>query len=573
MNNVPASNYMKENNILIAGVLVAILIVSGAFGYKKFSTTLISDEHLKQTEPRVITVTVGEESTSTTDLALDSGSSWSGEILSSADVNIQPKRDGTIASWSIKIGQRVYQGQVLGRLSAPPRTPDVVQAIASQSESLTRAKAQVEVDIDFTSKKIKQLEGQKALLLTQTNITKPTATLKEDKLRSIVKDSIYKLYPRISLTGSQALNVKSVITIDPSFSATDSLAQYAYLSLIKEIITSIENNNLTIEQGNRYFSKTLTGLSYTVPNDGKFTDASISELKAQILSDKNEYTTAIKELEDYTIEIESLRVSTSDRSLEQEQKLSDIDSQILQLEKDLALSKAEVLAKQASYNSVVGGLTGGLEIIATRTGVISTISKRVGDFVRPEDTLASINGENSNEKLVRFRIPSNGIRPKTGDLLTVTRPGFLNTKVKIKVIGVGVSLDSNGSYMADAQFMNNVDWPVHASVRVIPNILSNQTFIVPFTAIFWSEDGATKVWTVTSEKILKSKEITAGRTFGDTVEITEGLTRGDVVVLQPIAEMKENMLVSIGDNATPQIKATSETKEVQDESKPHSHDE
>ena len=46
------SNYMKENNILIAGVLVAILIISGAFGYKKFSSTIISDEHKEQTHPQ-----------------------------------------------------------------------------------------------------------------------------------------------------------------------------------------------------------------------------------------------------------------------------------------------------------------------------------------------------------------------------------------------------------------------------------------------------------------------------------------------------------------------------------------
>ena len=124
-NNVTASNFMKENNVLIAGTLVAILIVSGAFGYKKFSNTLLSNEHTEQTHPQVITMTVGEESTSTNDLALGAGSSWSGEILSAVDVNIQPRREGTISEWYVKIGQTVYQGQSLGKLSAPPRTTDV----------------------------------------------------------------------------------------------------------------------------------------------------------------------------------------------------------------------------------------------------------------------------------------------------------------------------------------------------------------------------------------------------------------------------------------------------------------
>ena len=63
MNNVAVNNYMKENNILIAGVLVSILIVGGAFGYKEFFSTMLSGESGEQTQPKVITVTIGEEST------------------------------------------------------------------------------------------------------------------------------------------------------------------------------------------------------------------------------------------------------------------------------------------------------------------------------------------------------------------------------------------------------------------------------------------------------------------------------------------------------------------------------
>ena len=71
-----------------------------------------------------------------------------------------------------------------------------------------------------------------------------------------------------------------------------------------------------------------------------------------------------------------------------------------------------------------------------------------------------------------------------------------------------------------------------------------------------------------------SKNVTAGRTFGDTVEITEGLSRGDIVVTNQIANMQDGMLVNVaGDTFTPPIETSTQKKAPADESKPHSHDE
>ena len=80
------------------------------------------------------------------------GTSWPGEIISSGDVEVQPQREGTIVEWKVKIGQKVSQGQVLARLSAPPATPELTRTLAEQAQSLTRAKANAEAQATFVEK-------------------------------------------------------------------------------------------------------------------------------------------------------------------------------------------------------------------------------------------------------------------------------------------------------------------------------------------------------------------------------------------------------------------------------------
>ncbi|MDQ3076396.1 MAG: biotin/lipoyl-binding protein [bacterium] len=574
---------MKENKILIMGVVVAVLIVGGAIGYKKFSsngtvqTQVLSDENIY---PKVSILTIGQTTTPENTLDIGSGVSWAGEILSANDVNVQPKREGTIAEWNVKIGQKVYQGQTLGRLSTPPKTPDIVQAIALQAESLARAKAEAQAVITFNQKKIEQLNLLKSSYSdlktsysssTLGSNTSSLTQIKKSNIQVVLQGSISKIYPTISANGGTP-NVNSFVVLKWNVGVSGT-TRNTYPEKIHQALKDLGNKELIPEaSGLAYFEATVKLLSETIP-DGSLDEATLTDLRLVVTTEQQEFITALKEYKEALVNNDVRLQETAGKNQDIIGKNQEIDAQIIQLEKDLALANAEVIAKQASYNSVVGGLTGGLEIVATKSGTISSISKRIGEFVRPEDTLASINGTNNNEKLIRFRIPSNAIAPKSGDILTVVRPGFLDTKIKIKVIGVGVSLDTNGSYMADAQFVEPTDWPVHASVRVIPNNTSSTTAVIPFTAIFWSDDGVTRVWTVTIENKLLSKEITAGRTFGDTVEITTGLSNGDMVVTRPIPDMKEGMLVSVSGADVPQVEKKSEHKEVQDESQPHSHDE
>lgn len=552
------------------GIVVAIFIVVGALVYKNnFQNKTGNDTgiHLENNAPQVQVIKIGDVSTSTKELNLGSSVSWYGEIISPKDGNVLAKRDGSIASWNVSIGQNVYAGQVLGRLSPPPKTPDVVQAIAGQSEALAKAKAEAKANTEYTARKIEQLNSLRNKYSTSTESTNTLSDLKKKNIRIVLQSSIAKLIPLI-FTNANYTNPSSITTSNLiwNIGAIDSSSRNAYPPKVVSFINDLKSEDGNFEQsGLNFFDATSRILASSLTSDS-LSVSELQSLKTTTITEKEEYLAAVKEYK------ESLVVN-NDRNLTSSDKNQDIDAQILQLEKDQALSQAELIGKQASYNTVVGGLLGGLEIVSPRSGVVSTINKNVGDYVKPEDVLGFITSQNQAEKLIRFKVPSNSLKPVRDQELTVVRPGYIDTKMKIKVIGIGNSLDSSGSFLADGKFIENTDWPINSQVRVLNDSSKSTTATIPFSAIFFGEDGDTAVWTVTSENKLQAKDVKTGRTFGDNVEIEKGLLVGDVVVTKPIEKMVEGMLVSSNVGGSTSIQLDKKSGGTKDESQPHSHDE
>lgn len=206
------------------------------------------------------------------------------------------------------------------------------------------------------------------------------------------------------------------------------------------------------------------------------------------------------------------------------------------------MAHAEVLAMEATYKTVANEIKGGLSIIAPRSGVVSAIYKKTGEIVDPAMPIAVITGYGSGELMVRMRIPNNIRRPKVGEILSVVRPGFPMDVRKVKMTGIGASLDETGSFMADAVILERVDWPVSASVRVIAPQTSNAP-VIRLSAVMWNEDSKPYVWSVSEAGRIFSKKISMGRSFGNFIEIYEGLENGERYILSPLPDMKEDMLI------------------------------
>ncbi|MDO8663800.1 MAG: biotin/lipoyl-binding protein, partial [Candidatus Wildermuthbacteria bacterium] len=144
-------------------ILILIVVTAGVFTFYKVSRGSTVDtanaesagnDTASDIDP--IVAVVGEEDSSIIGNTV-SNNSWSGEIISLNNLQVQPEREGTIVEWKVNIGQKVQRGQVLARLSAPPATPELTETLAEQAQNLTKARATADAQATFVEKNKQQL--------------------------------------------------------------------------------------------------------------------------------------------------------------------------------------------------------------------------------------------------------------------------------------------------------------------------------------------------------------------------------------------------------------------------------
>ncbi|MDP2630188.1 MAG: hypothetical protein Q8P56_02150 [Candidatus Uhrbacteria bacterium] len=251
----------------------------------------------------------------------------------------------------------------------------------------------------------------------------------------------------------------------------------------------------------------------------------IAERDAEIADASNMIASASKELDTAQEEKKKMGI---DSELEYLNRKREIDIKIIELNRDLDLARAEERAAEAGYQTFISGI-GPQKIVALKAGVVTSISKNVGDYVMPDQTLASLQtSADANDSFVRFRIPSDAALPLPGDEVVVIRPGFPFEKKKALIIGIGNTLDDNGSFVGEAEFIDEVVWPVRALVRVIP--ASAGAILVPFNAVRWDEEEKASLRIVNEKGEIEKRDVVVGRAIGDKVEILENLSSGEFYI-------------------------------------------
>lgn len=514
------------------------------------------------------------------------GMSWPGEIFSSGDVDVQPQREGTIVEWKVKIGQYVKQGQMLARLSAPPATSELTAMLAEQVQSFTKAKAVAEAETIFVKKNKEQLMVLRNQIV---NSGKQISDSLSDDVNSDRSQSITTLQASLdaskrdlevktqSVKDYSSQTVRKVFPLFTNYSADPFIGYKEYLQNFSvrvryglgeqkdsaqidfirdslEAIKAVVHNEPSIGEKTLKFLQSADSL---VANSFRI-DGSIDGLvvlrdavseERMILSEKLiEHTEAKTETSKMESELASKKIELSLAAImsnkETSEKLKEIDERLIDLDRQLKIVQAEADAARAAYNTIANALTGGTGIVAPRAGIVSIINNKVGDFVGPGTSVASMNSGNVKDRIVRFKIPGNVIPPKAGDVLTVIRPGFPGDVKKIKLAGIGLSLDGVGSFVADADFMESVDWPTHASVRVISSLEDRDQMFASLSALWWDASGKSFVWLVTEENRIRPQEVKTGRAIGDKIEISEGLVQGNKIVLKATSDLKTGMQLS-----------------------------
>lgn len=499
-----------------------------------------SSKAIQSEEPRTLllsTQIVGSESE-----AFATFASWPGEIISPNDADVQPPRDGTIVSWNVTIGEYVRAGQVLGRLSATSLTPELAKTLADQTEALTRARANASSTQRFVAQTKEQLgtfttTDTALLAITQAQSSARTA---RENVESTLRQVIAQEFPEFTQNSGDVFSmfkqnqIYSVV-LRKNFGVLNSPLREQYVIALDGALKSLEISEPPEKAGGQYFLDATRLVSASIA-DESFEQSRLDELRKTIARHQSEFNTAIESYRSALLDVSEKQKEYAERNRDTTNKISELD-------RDYTATTIELQAVEASYRVVTNAITGGTVIVAPKSGYVSALTKQVGEFASLGEPVASISSGVQTDKIVRFRIPSNVELPKRNEMIRVVRPGFAKDVQSAVVIGVGTALDGNGSFMADARFEKAIAWPAHLSVRVIPERRSTQTIAVPFDAVFWNEENRPHIWLVNKEGVTASRAVRTGRTFGDAVEILEGLTLGDTYVSIVSDNIKEGMRI------------------------------
>lgn len=547
-----AIDYKKTTIVMLVGL---VALATGAVVMNLPSKNMLAAVGATDAlETRVMTREI-EVSTVGAEIATGAfsvGSSWPGELISLGSIPIQPRREGTLTSWNVHIGQRVVAGEVLGTLSPPPTMPDTVAMLAEEEKMARMARVAVEAKRVYTKERIAQLEAQRvnierSLSASQKILGADTSSgetsgetnfsmveAKKATIRAMLRGSLAKTY--MMLSGNGTLPARwTAITLKDGIGEQDSRLRNAFQPALFAVLADLDApDRLPLTSGLAYFDLVIKLADASIPDGYMLTDAELAELKTMLHEDQEAFLMAVDALR----ETELMAVDTEKMSFEQ---LRMIDGDIAMLKQDLAMAEGDLLAKEASYRTVEGAIGGGSTIVAPQGGAVSSILKRPGEFVEPGMPVAVVTGAGKNGLIVRMRVPGNVKAPEIGSPLSVVRTGFPQDVRKAKLIGIGNALDETGSVVADALLVEPTDWPIGASLRVVASS-GNSTFFVPLSAIWWNAKGDPNVWAISDTGRVHAKQLTLGRTVGADIEVYSGLADGDRYITKPTSGITEGML-------------------------------
>lgn len=209
-------------------------------------------------------------------------------------------------------------------------------------------------------------------------------------------------------------------------------------------------------------------------------------------------------------------------------------------EANLSAAKAEVVRLQ----SEVAYLT----LKAPFDGVITERNIDRGDRVSPTDTMMLYRIINSDVIRVQVDVPQPQLfrieQANTASLSIAERPGQ-NIPVSFKRSSQELRADS-GTVRMEYEF-DNRELALPAGLNAMLKVESNgkgNSVTVPANTIVYRDGGATLV-ILNSENKVEFRKVTLGKNYPTTVEVLQGVSAQDRVVVNPNALLKEGQMVEV----------------------------
>lgn len=577
---------VQKISLIIGGFIISIVV--GTLVYADAGHDSAVPVTVKQSE-QVIVRKVGDVDTDA--ISQEGLSSFFGQITSKDIASVHVSREGVISSWNVSVGDYVSVGQTLGYVTVTGVSPEQQLQLAQQQANALKA----ELDLETINKITSQTESvfgkiaeslksvadkQRAIYdgangsITSTYLTELQAIQArqvslENKLQDFSNTTLNEVYPLVSQYGQSPFNSGfSETSLNQNLGNKNSSLRNKYAILIKDFATKVTNRSVTDQDIRNFLNKTTDIIDGTLSTEGINTvgiATSVKDLQTELRDISNELSQAmidktVKERERSQVEVElakSLAGFDNDLSLKKLEQSS---------ANDRAKNEAKVAELLAQKLAVSAG--GIIPIFATKSGLVASVEKNVGDYVSVSDQIGLISNQNPT-KIVRFTIPPSWRDIKKGDSLSISwRPEFAGGSAVIT--GISPIIDEKGGHQAEARIGSETIFPIGSSVRIVPESSKKGVFVNRKAIVF---EGVTPyVWIVTEHDTIRKEAVKPGRQLGEYVEILSGLERGFsyLVILDPTISLTngKNLSEIIQTKVGSTIK-----KPIQNESVPHSHDE
>ncbi len=562
-----------------------IFSIVGLFVLVVVTTTIVyasPDGHdtpvveVKQNE-QVVVRKVGD--TDTDAISQEGLGSFYGEIVSKDVASINPSREGVISSWNVSVGDSVSTGSVLGYITVTGVSSEQQQQIAVAESEAIKAKLDAELAMSIAQdsgdvfsqaqekyKNLSESQNQAYGKIKNENVV-------ESEINNLARLSFSEIYPLIGIpnqsysslgvlfqTGSSIFNDKTYLGIKYGVGVKRTLLDSEYQSYTNGYVKKIRDGNVEIGDLQQFLKKTTEVLTESFPQGDLFTQKNIDDAFA-LVKDYQEKTadvsTRYREQSLVGVDLQKNLIS-----FETELDLKKLDQKNTQSKAENNAKVALILAQKLAVSA--GGV---IPILSTKSGVVATVEKNVGDYVTISDRIGFISNANPR-KSVRFTIPASWKDINKGDSLSIAWRSEYGMGSAI-IAGISPIIDEKGGYQAEAVISKETVFPVGASVRIIPENSKKGVFINRKAVVF---EGVTPfVWIVTESNTIRKQEIKVGRGLGEYVEILSGLERefSYLVILDPLVILENGKSLSEVIKTKSKVEISSPL--IQDESKPHEH--
>jgi HlyD family secretion protein len=491
-------------------IVVALVLGTSAYAYSSYN--------VNKSTINLITDTVGRHDIRQTVYS-------TGEVKSSTDLNLSFKTGGIIKTVSVKVGDKVKEGQILAQLELK----DQNAALTSAKGALAQAQANYDKIVAGASNEqvaVAQAAVDAAKKSLQSTISQQQVGVAN--ALSALNNSSLTAVP----ANSQAAGV--IVTVSGTYTSsqqgTYTLTGQTSGSGVTLSYSGLESGNLNI-QANVPIALGTRGLfiqfSTTINVSGNTWTIEIPNKQAQnYVTNLNTYNSAL---------------STQNAAIGAAQSALDQANANLALQKahaqpaDVESARAQILIAQGQVESAQAGIDNGT-IIAAADGTITKIDGQIGLLVVPQQEIMVL--QNIEQLHLESNIPeANILNIKPGQNVEITFDAFgsqahyTGKVTNLDISSTTISKEVNYKLKASLDNLTNIKPGLTADMTILIGE-KNNVLGVPASAII-DENGKRYVGVVTNakEKTYVKLPVTVGL-YGNNgiVEITSGLSEGQTIV-------------------------------------------